>query len=89
MLIIVMISFAVLFYMLQQNAIIVLKTHPKFEPYTIVENYIGETYLDSLMSVYLLALGDFADRENYQNLPDANDDKEFAWVIFICGTILI
>ena len=75
MLIIVVISFAIMFYMLQQNASLDLKLHPEREPYVFVDKFVGTPYLDSIISVYLLALGDFADRENYQDLPDKVDDK--------------
>ena len=53
---------------------------------------MGYPAVDALISMYLIALGDFADREGFMKVPnDANGgkDKVVAWIMFMVACFLI
>ena len=56
----------------------------KDSDYHYVDSYVGVTVIDSLISTYLLALGEF-DLDGYKEGPDVY----IAWFFFVMATYLI
>lgn len=77
MLVIIQCAFANLFFVINNNT-------TSDDSYHYVNEYLGIPILDSLIAMYMVALGDF-DYGGYSKGPD----KYIAWIFFIAGTFLI
>ena len=58
------------------------------EPYRLFTDFTRYPALDSMFSIYMLALGDYLEVDNYASVPQGFD-RQFTWVIFILGSAVI
>ena len=82
--VIVLFSFASYFFLLQLN----LKDGGWVdgdESFNYVEETIGNSYLDAILSMYLLSLGEFHSMDGYSG----GFNKISAWIMFIFATIIL
>ena len=75
MLCIIIFAFANMFFIIQNNTL--------REDYHYVNSFLGIGWLDSIIAMYLMSLGEF-DYDGYGSGPD----KYVAWSFFILGTYL-
>ena len=54
------------------------------EDYHYVDDYVGNSMVDSLISMYLLALGEF-DLDGYKQ----GHDVSLAWIFFVMASFLL
>jgi hypothetical protein len=86
MLLIILAAFANFFFIINNNT----PSNPnhvkkeKEEDFHYVNDYVGQPFFNSLISMYLLGLGEF-DLDGYSKGPDVY----FAWGFFILGTFLV
>jgi len=84
-----MLGFAIFFYMIDHNAHLDERINPDLEPYHYVGHFMGYKAVDALISMYLISLGDFADRGGFMKVPDGSIDKTVAWVMFMLACFFI
>ena len=89
LLFIVILGFAIFFYMINHNAELDARINPHIGKYHYVGSFMGYPAIDALISMYLISLGDFADRGGLEKVPDDSIDKIVAWVMFLLACFFI
>jgi len=82
MLVIILFAFANFFYIIDQNAVLAISRGEIEAPY--VDTFFGNTYMDSVLSMYLLGMGEFG-LDAYKEGPNS----KMALTFFILGTFLV
>lgn len=59
-----------------------------YKTYSFIHRFTGSKGADAIISIALLALGDFADRDNYEGVPNSID-LWFAWAMFLLACFFI
>lgn len=100
MLILVIVAFANFYMIIQKNknflvfdpevpSDLVLEDGCEVEeeeaPAGYVSSNIGNEFMDAMLSMYLLSLGEFAELEGYSE----GHDRQLAWLMFFIGTIIV
>lgn len=80
MLLIMLIAFASFFKILNKNT----PGYLDADKYHYVDNYVGQSAFDSLIAMYLIALGEF-DLDGYSNGPNT----VIVWIFFSLASFLI